>query len=185
MPRVQHPFSWSQEVSLSKWYLIFSIWAALSRMTVGCMLRSVPGYARPHLHSIHCPAFYGVSGRSRPAPRFASETASSFQHCCMVWRAPSSYSPMFATLSPLWSVVFGSSWVSQSGRRSTIPPCTRWQSSREYLQSSRSVIFIFSGTFQGCSKTSYLGSFSCVPLLVTSILLEDRSDGGMTLWPVT
>ena len=72
VPRVQHPFSWSQEVSLLKWYPTFSIWAALSRMTVGWMLRSVPGYAKPHLHSIHCPAFCGVSKRSRPVPRFAS-----------------------------------------------------------------------------------------------------------------
>ena len=91
---------------------------------------------------------------------------------------------MFTTLSPLWSVSFGSSWVSQSGRRSTIPPCARWQSNREYHQSSCSVVLIFSGIFQGCLKTGYLASFSCVPLLVASFLLEDRSDSEMMLWPV-
>ena len=46
-------------------------------------------------------------------------------------------------------------------------------------------VFIFSGTFQGRPKTDYLGSFLCVTLLVASILMEDRSYGGMTLWPVT
>ena len=68
--------------------------------------------------------------------------------------------------------------------KSAILPCARWQSSREYHLSSHSVVFIFSGTFQGCPKTGYLGSFSCVPLLVGSVLLDNRSDGGM-MWPVT
>ena len=76
---------------------------------------------------------------------------------------------------------FGSSWVSQSGRRSIIPPCTRWQSSREYHQSSHSIVFIFSATSQGCLKTGYLGSVLCVPLLVASFLLKDKRDGRMTL----
>ena len=35
-------------------------------------VRSVPRCARPHLHSIHCPAFCDVSRRSRPVSRFAS-----------------------------------------------------------------------------------------------------------------
>ena len=40
-------------------------------------------------------------------------------------------------------------------------------------------------SFQGCLKTGYLDSFPCVPLLVGSVPLEDRSDSGMTLRPVT
>ena len=43
----------------------------------------------------------------------------------------------------------------------------------------------FSWHLSRMPKTSYLGSFSCMPLLVASVLLEDRSEGGMTLWPVT
>ena len=33
--------------------------------------------------------------------------------------------------------------MSQLGKRSAIPPCARWQSSREYHPSSHSVVFIF------------------------------------------
>ena len=43
----------------------------------------------------------------------------------------------------------------------------------------------FLGHLSGRWKTGYLGSILCVPRLVASVWLEDRSNGGMMLWTVT
>ena len=84
---------------------------------------------------------------------------------CIVWRALSSLSLLCAALSPLWSVVCGSSWGFQSGRRSDVPPYARWPSSRGSHPSSLSAVCISSGTYPGCQRTGYQSSFLCLPLL--------------------
>ena len=43
----------SHDVSILKWSPTFNTWAALFTTTVGCILRSIPGSARPHPPSNH------------------------------------------------------------------------------------------------------------------------------------
>ena len=147
---------------------------------MGWTQRSAPGSARLHLPSSHFRASCGINARYRPAPRLESSTASYFQPCCMVWRALSSLSLLCAAMSPLWSVVCGSSWGFQSGRRSDTPPYARWPSSRGSHSSSLSAVCISSGTYPGCQRKDYLSSFLCWPLLGASILPGVRSVGGVT-----
>ena len=143
-------------------------------MTVGWTQRSAPGSARLHLPSSHFRASCSINARSRPAPRLGSSTASYFQPCCTVWRALSS-------LSPLWSVVCGSSWGFQSGRRSDTPPSyPRWPNSRGSHPSSLNTVCVSLGTYSGCQRKDYLSSFLCLPLLGASVLPGDRSVGGVT-----
>ena len=66
----------------------------------GMNKESAPGSVRPPLPSSHFQGSCGIDVRSRPAPRFVYSTASSFQPCCMVWRALSFLSLVFAALSP-------------------------------------------------------------------------------------
>ena len=169
MLRVQRQFSWFQEVSLSKWYSTFSkassAFYSLSHI-LWCQRKIQTSTKDRILNSVIPPTLlYGLDSTVL-LEAHVHHLESFVIHCLQIILCVS---------------------VREKKRHTTmaIPPCAKWQSSREYHGSSHSIILVFSGTFQGCPKTGYLGSFSCVSLLVTSILLEDRNDGGMMLWPVT
>ena len=88
--------------------------------------------------------------------------------------------PSVRRLSPLWSVVCGSSWEFQSGRRSDTPPYARWPSSRGSHPFSLSAVCVSLGTYPGCQRKDYLSSLLFLPLLGVSVLTGDRSVGGVT-----
>ena len=132
----------------------------------------------PAAESFH--ASYGINARSRPAPRLGSLTASSFQPCCMAWRALSSLSLLCADSSPVWSTACGPFWGFLSSRRSDTPPYARWPSSRQSHPSSLSAVCASLGTYPGCQRKDYLSSFLCLPLLGASILPRARSVSGTT-----
>ena len=148
---------------------------------MGWTQRSAQGSARLHLPSNHFRASCSINTRYRPAPRSGSSTASSFQPCCMVWRALSSLSLLCIALSPLWSIVCGSSWEFQSGRKSDTPPYARLSSSRGSHPFSLSAVCVSLGTYPGCQRKDYLSSFLCLPLLGASVLPGDRSVGANCL----
>ena len=102
---------------------------------------------------------------------------SSFQPCCMAWRALSSLNLLCTNWSPLWSVACRSSWGFLSGRRSDAPPCARWPSSRGFHPSSLSAVCVSLNIYPGCQRKDCLSSFLCLLLLGASILLGARSIG--------
>ena len=181
LPKVQCLSTLFQKVSQSKWSPTFSIWAVLCRTTVGCMDTEISSrICKANLPSSYFYTSYGINARSRPAPRLGSLTASSFQPCCMAWRALSSLSLLCADSSPLWSAACKPSWGFLSGRRSDTPPCARWPSSRGSHPFSLNAVCVSLGTYPGCQKKGYLSSFLCLPLLGASVLPRATNVGGTT-----
>ena len=59
-----------QEMTLLKWSLISSTWAALFKMIVDWTQRLILEAAKPHVPSSHSLGSCGINVRSRPVPRF-------------------------------------------------------------------------------------------------------------------